>query len=339
MSGVGWYVHHHGRGHLHRALAVARELGEPVTGLSSLPRPDGWAGDWVQLARDDDPWGADGDDGGGDVTAGGRLHWVPPRHPGLSRRSRQLSTWLDEARPRCVVVDVSVEVTLLVRLHGVPVVGVVLPGRRDDPAHRLALDVSALLVGAWPAAVTDAMLPGLPVEVRARVHGVGALSRHPVEQAGPPARSPRRTATFLGGAGGHDLDPASLGTLLERARASTPSWHWELAGAGRWHDDVAGLLQRSSVVVTHAGQNALAEVAAARRPAVVVPQSRPHEEQVTSAAALAAGGWPVTVLPALPDQGWPDLLARTARLDGSIWAGWCDGAAAARFAALVEDAA
>lgn len=329
MSGLGWYVHHHGRGHLHRALAVARELDEPVTGLSSLPRPDGWTGEWVRLAPDDDPPHPAGQ---GDVTAGGRLHWVPPHHPGLSRRTHQLSAWLDRARPRCVVVDVSVEVTLLVRLHGVPVVGVMLPGRRDDPAHRLALDVSDRLVGAWPAEATAAMLPGLPPDVRDRVHGVGALSRHPVAHGSTTGR----TVTFLGGAGGHDLDPEALEDLLDRARESTPGWAWEVAAPGRWHDDVAGLLERSTVVVTHAGQNALAEVAAARRPAVVVPQARPHEEQVTSAAALEAGGWPVTVLPVLPETGWPDLLERAARLDGSGWSRWCDGGAAGRFAALLR---
>ena len=52
---IGYYVHHQGDGHLTRAAAIARALaGEPVTGLSSRPRPDGWPGEWVQLARDDD---------------------------------------------------------------------------------------------------------------------------------------------------------------------------------------------------------------------------------------------------------------------------------------------
>ncbi|MFC8762138.1 MULTISPECIES: glycosyltransferase [Streptomyces] len=44
------------------------------------------------------------------------------------------------------------------------------------------------------------------------------------------------------------------------------------------------------MVVTHAGQNAVAECAAARVPAVVVPQSRPHGEQHATAHALAEGG-------------------------------------------------
>lgn len=330
MSGaIGWYVHHHGRGHLHRATTVAQALGVPVTGLSSLPRPDGWEGDWVHLAPDDPPAT------GGDPTARGRLHWVPRHHRGLSRRMAQVSAWLDAARPRAVVVDVSVEVTLLTRLHGVPVIGVVLPGRRDDPAHRLGLEVSDLLVGAWPDELTPALLPGLPSAIRSRVRGVGALSRHPVCEGGPVGR----TVTFLGGAGGHDLDPNALEDLLERAGASTPGWTWRVAGPGRWHEDVAGLLRGSCVVVTHAGQNALAEVAAARRPAVVVPQMRPHREQYTTAAALADGCWPVTVLPSLPDTGWPDLLERTARRDGSTWARWCDGRAADRFAELIRDLA
>lgn len=38
---IGYYVHHHGSGHLHRARSLAAVLGRPVTGLSTLPRPAG----------------------------------------------------------------------------------------------------------------------------------------------------------------------------------------------------------------------------------------------------------------------------------------------------------
>ena len=89
------------------------------------------------------------------------------------------------------------------------------------------------------------------------------------------------------------------------------------------------------MVVTHAGQNAVAEVAAARRPAVIVPEERPFHEQRTTARALAAGDWPVIVERGFPLTGWGPRLERAARLDGALWAGWCDGAAAGRFAALV----
>ena len=45
---IGYYVHHQGRGHLSRLQAVAAHLHTPVVGLSSLPKPAGWHGEWVQ---------------------------------------------------------------------------------------------------------------------------------------------------------------------------------------------------------------------------------------------------------------------------------------------------
>lgn len=323
---IGWYVHHQGRGHLHRALAVSAHLDEPVTVLSSLEPPDGHVGDWVRLERDDH--------GGGDPSAGGRLHWAPQGQDGLRSRMHQVSCWLDRARPRLLVADVSVEVAVLARLHGVPVVSVVLPGRRLDPPHRLGFDVSDRLVAVWPPPATSALLPDLDDEVRRRVLAVGGLSRFPVL---PPRRrrpGPRR-ALIMSGAGAGGWDPA----LLRQAMRSTPTWEWLVCGPpGPWCADPDRLLRDADVVVTHAGQNALAEVAAAQRPAVVVPQARPHDEQAVTAAALRGADWPAVVEPAFPGDGWADRLDRAAELDGERWAAWCDGGAPGRFADVLEGA-
>lgn len=97
-------------------------------------------------------------------------------------------------------------------------------------------------------------------------------------------------------------------------------------------------MRRADVVLTHAGQNALAEVAALRRPAVVVPAARPHDEQVCTGSALAQGAWPAVVLPSLDAGRWPDVLEQARALDGDAWAGWCDGEAARRFADVVTGA-
>ena len=322
MSGgtVGYYVHHVGRGHLHRATALATHLaatgGPAVTGLSSLERPADWPGDWVTLPRDDD----------GDIaapTARARLHWAPLRHPGLRSRMAAVSAWIESAQPGALVVDVSVEVVLLARLHGVPVVSVVQPGRRDDPAHLLGYEVADELVAFWPAEAHD-MLVGVPFEVKQRVRCLGALSRFPVTTTPPPPAGGPRHAVVLVGSGGHDAVPAITG-----------DWTCTLLGTGhdQWVEDPSSLLRSADVVVTHAGQNALAEVAAARRPAVVVPQERPHEEQVTTATVLRDGGWPVVVLDAWPRDD--EALEKAALLDGSRWSGWCDGAAVERYADVV----
>jgi hypothetical protein len=301
---IGYYVHHQGRGHLHRAAALAREIDEEVVGLSSLPAPPGWPGRWLELERDDGS--------SRDVTAGGRLHWAPAGDPGLSRRMGQLSAWLDAARPRLVVVDVSVEVALLTRLHGVRVVTVMQPGRRDDAAHLLGYDVADRLVAFWPPSATRELLPGLPDRVLGRVSAVGALSRYPVADPAPRPPGPPR-AVVLSGAGGGDLSVAPV-----------DGWDWTVLGRSSWSEDPRGALATADVVVTHAGQNAVAEVAALRRPAVVVAQDRPHDEQRVTAAVLRTGPWPVA-----------DDLEDAATLDGAGWAAWCDGGAAARFAQLV----
>lgn len=330
---IGWYVHHQGRGHLHRAVTVAAELtartGVVVTGLSSLARPAGWTGPWVQLPPDD---------AGGppqDATASGTLHWVPVGDAHVRGRAAALSAWLGGSVPDLVVVDVSVEVAVLVRLHGVPVVSVVLPGDRTDDAHLLGLRLSTEVVACWPSAASatgPGMLPGLPGDVAARVRAVGAVSRIPVDpDTGGSRRPGRPRVVVLQGRGGGAL----TGRTGDALAALAPGWDWTEVGGGRWVEDPTAALREADVVVTNAGQNSLAEVAACRVPAVVVPAVRAHDEQATTARVLDASGWPALVVPGLPEDDWSDLLERARLLDGSAWASWCDDHGAARFADVV----
>ena len=326
---IGYYIHHVGRGHLHRAQVLADELsarGLAVTGLSSLSRPADWPGDWVDLARDDDG-------STDDVTAHGRLHWAPLRHDGLRSRMAQVSSWLDRADPDLVVVDVSVEVLVLARLHGAPTLTVLQPGRRGDQAHALGYDVADTLVSFWPACL-DGMIEGLSDAALSRLIPRGGMSRHGVSaQAQSQGSRRERTVAVLLGAGGHTVDASDI----ESARAATPDWHWTVldGSAATWIEDPSSVLAAADVVITHAGQNAIAEIAAARRPAIVIPQARPHDEQVVTGSVLATG-WPVVVLPSWPPDGWDALLQRTAEQDGEQWSGWCDGLAGRRFGDLVE---
>ena len=332
---IGWYVHHQGRGHLHRAQTVAALLhartGREVTGLSTLPRPSDWPGPWLQLPPDDAS--AVSPEGPRDPTAGGALHWVPLGDPGIADRAAALSTWLTAARPDLVVVDVSVEVAALVRLHGVPVVSVVLPGERTDAAHLLGLRLSTAIVACWPEGLPG-MLPGLPEDVAARVRAVGAVSRVPVLDPRPPRRPGRPRVALLQGRGGGALTDLTGPALARLA----PDWDWtELGGGGGWVEDPANVLRTSDVVVANAGQNSLAEIASCRTPAVVVAAERPHAEQATTARVLAASGLPAVVVDRLPHDDWGGLLEEARRLDGAGWSRWSDGRGAERFAAVVQE--
>lgn len=316
---IGYYVHHHGAGHLTRARCIAAATDAPVTVLTSLDAPTDPApfAAWVALPRDDRD-----DDVGTDPTMGGALHWAPRGSAGYGDRMARLAAWVAASGPSVVVVDVSVEVTLLVRLLGVPVVVVAGPGRRVDPAHQLVHRAATALLAPWPAEVMD---PEHLRPWRDKVVHTGAISRFD-DRAPAPPRGTREVLVLLGH-GGTDVTADDLDT----ARRATPGWRWRTAWAGP--EEVWRLLAACDIVVCHAGQNVLAEVAAARRPAVVLPQDRPFGEQRATAAALDAAGIAVA---GRTDSRWPELLDRALALGGAGWARWNPGDGAARAAAVLD---
>lgn len=362
---IGVYLHHHGSGHRVRGSLVAAAVvaaGVPVTGLGTGGAPRNWPGAWVELVADDDlveahsGAGWDAHPGGGpthpvtgDPTAGGVLHWAPLGDPAIARRQRQVVEWLDTARPSVVLVDVSVEIALQVRLCGIPVVVTALPGDRTDRPHRTAYDLAEHLLAPWPQDTHDR---GWPEHWRAKAWHVGAISRFADRAAVPvPARTepgqgaggvpagrpaaPTRTVLCVWGGGGAAVGPGRL----EATQAATPGWTWVHRG-GRHapSPDLWAELTRADVVVTHGGQNAVADVACAGRPSVVVAQPRPHGEQEATAAAVerlgaARGlvGWPAA-------DRWPDLLADALRRGGEGWRRWRSPDAAQRAAQLLTAA-
>jgi hypothetical protein len=129
--------------------------------------------------------------------------------------------------------------------------------------------------------------------------------------------------------------------MLAAAERETPEWDWTLLGppGTRWIEDPWPLLCGADVIVTHAGQNAVADVAAARRPAVVIAQPRPHDEQLATARALqeaqlavVRSSWPA------PTE-WSAVLDQAVRLGGSGWERWSSGTGAERAAAVLEERA
>jgi hypothetical protein len=334
---VGWYVHHHGAGHLHRFLATRRHL-PGVVGLGSLPRPaEVPPAEWVELA-DDAVAGV-----GQDPTASGTLHWVPLGVPGLRERTATIAAWVASAQPAALVVDVSVEVALLGRLLSVPTVLVGQRGDREDRAHALGYAGASRIVVPWTRA-THTGGGGPPGD---RLTFCGAVSRfdgRPTPEDGQPAAACRDVLVLVG-SGGHALDPADVAA----AAACDPDRTWHVAGALRVDAprvvdhgpdaDVWALLHRSGVVVATAGANVIAEVAAARRPLVLLPQDRPFGEQSAHADALARAGL-VDVLRAWPPPAaWPAVLAAAERRDPARWSLHHDGHGAERLADAVREVA
>ncbi|KQR47971.1 hypothetical protein ASF87_03245 [Microbacterium sp. Leaf161] len=337
---IGWYVHHHGWGHMTRMQAIRPHLGDEVTVFSSLPEPASLPPEtvWVQLPSDSDA--VVGPDGVrreahqlGDVTAGGTLHWAPLGHPGHQARLAAIAEWVAIHPTSAFVVDVSVEVTILARLLGLPTISVAQPGDRTDAPHRLGYDLADRILAPWaPGTIPATALVGR----EDRVRSVGAISRYDGRartEADADADDVRRVL-FLGLA----LDPVRLAQTRELLSAD--GWVVESAGAGSDDriDDVWPLLSRATVVVSAAGQNSIADLAAADARAVVIAQERPFDEQSEMARVLAAHGLAQTVAADASPAEVVDSIRRAADT-APRWDVWQVSGSAARAAAAIEELA
>ncbi|EAP98138.1 hypothetical protein JNB_14278 [Janibacter sp. HTCC2649] len=345
---VGWYVHHHGAGHRTRAAVVGAELvnrGADVTLLGSDLDRQG-AHDrslhTVLLAMDA-PLAEGATESDCDVTVRGTMHWAPLWHNGFQERMTTIARWIQVEEPDVFVVDVSCEVAVLVRLLGVPVVIVAQPGDRRDGAHSAALDAASAVLAPWPSWATD-QLWRRPETASAdpRIHSVvavggisGRADHGPApdgDLSSPASGRERPRGLMLTGSEGFD-DP-DLPAVIARA---VPEVDWTVAGAGVWVPDVHKELADSAIVVTHAGQNAIADVAGSRTPAVVVPQRRPFDEQAHMGNLLGSSGMAHVVgADDLEGADWRELVHQARAAGGQGWEKWGCHGASARAASLIE---
>lgn len=322
---IGYYAHHHGSGHVTRATSIAAALSSPITILSSRPRPDDCDVDWLDLPLD-----VDADESNyTDPTMSGAAHWAPTGVVGLTARMAAIARWVETARPRVVVVDVSAEVALFVRLLGVEVVVMAMPGVRDDEPHTMAYRIASRIIAPWSQSVYD---PTWLHPYAESTSYVGVISRF--DGQARTITSDTDHIVVLGGAGGTSFAT----TDVVRAARENPRYRWTAAGIDRasWVADVWPVLCSAAVVVTHAGQNSIADIAAARVPAVVIPHPRPFAEQDATARSLERAGAAVVVSGWPEPEEWPLLLDAATALDVDAWTQLRQPGAAARAAQLLD---
>lgn len=329
---IGWYVHHHGFGHVARFLAVQPHLRTPVVAFSSMARPAGLdpAVDWVELAPDADVVeAADGtvlDPRDAEPTARGAVHWAPHDHPGHRARLATIARVASDRRLGAFVVDVSAEVVAFARLLGLRTVAVTQPGVRTDAPHSLAYALADRIVAPWPHGAVPT--PGLDAHGD-RVVWTGGISRFDGRM--PVPEDATRSVLLLGRVLDAETHASVTALLSDRG--------WNVTAVG--HDaasrvaDPWPLIGRSTVVVSAAGQNSVADLAASGARAVVIAQDRPFDEQRATADALA--GWGLARR-ADDEVSAADLVGiiEAAADDHPDWARWQVGGAAARMAAAVE---
>lgn len=350
---VGWYVHHHGAGHRTRATVIGAELvnrGVDVTLLGSALDREGARGKSLRtvLLAMDAPLRQGASESDCDVTVRGTMHWAPLSHSGFQERMTTIARWIQVEEPDVFVVDVSCEIAVMVRLLGVPVVIVAQPGDRRDPAHSAAMDAASAVLAPWPSWATSEIWQRSGARSASSAHpdpssphvvAVGGITGRvgagvPTITGGAPREAPRHRPRGLLLTGSEGFDDPGLPSVIAKA---VPELDWTVAGGGVWLPDVQRHLTDSDVVVTHAGQNAIADVAGSGTPAVVLPQKRPFDEQARMGQVLGRSGMARVVQQCdLEGADWRELIDQARASDGQTWAKWgCEGAVA-RAASMVE---
>lgn len=294
---VVYYIHHHGSGHLRHARRLqSLQVAEVIS--VGAPGAD------IELPPDVDPTHPHIE------PADSPFHWTPST-PLLRRRMSALHQVLLDTRPDVVLVDVSVEAAVFSHLAGWPVAHRRMPGLREDAPHQLAYAISKALFAYYPHRVEQPDYGWTD-----KTQWLGMLAHVSTPAASTPVPS---TIIVLSGAGG---DGVPLDELARAAR-QTRGHHWHVlgpSGAGQppaglpdnlhlhgWLPSTEQWLAQAELVVCGAGHNTIADVAAAHRPCIIVPEPRPHAEQAQFADSLhrVAG---IPVADSWADADWPALL-------------------------------
>ena len=326
---IGWYVHHHGSGHAQRTRQLVRGLNARVHILTSAPDSFGKLPEVeriIDLPDDALP--------GDHTSACGTFHYTPMQQPVVQRRMQRISSWMVEAQPDLLVVDLSVEITLLARLFGVPTCVVRLHGKREDTAHVQCYQSAERVLAPFPSCMEDSHTPDW---LRHKTSYLGGFSRFdrrelPQEvarrQIGYALKAPLVVvANGLGGAA-HSL------AYWERVARRHADKQWLLIGKTPTNlptdlptnlflqgyvTDTFPYLRAADYVVGSAGTNTVMEVAAAKARYISLPEQRPFDEQFCKALTLEKLRVAL-VRCSRPTVGeWAELMAKADSLDPAAW--------------------
>lgn len=352
---IAFFVHHQGRGHAQRTMAVAAEFARdrPVSVLTAGPHLfDGFSRD-IEIVTLPNMIGA--------VVPTPRLyaeptppvmHCVPLGLPEMRRTMRTILDHLDAREVGLFVVDVSAEIALLARIASVPAVQIRMHGDRGDIGHLGAYEACVGMLAPFDERLEQ---DDYPAPLRAKTFYSGGLCTS-VDRV--PARAEARARLGLDpdreiivavtGGGGSGTPYAPL-TVAARA---APEALWLTLGPTHreghetdfanlrelgWVPSVTDYLAAADIIVASAGDNTVHEVARVGGRLIVMPEWRYFGEQARKAEALVRLGAAVQA-PQWPGdlQGWRDLLARARGLDGGILRGLYAPDAAARAADWLE---
>ncbi|WNL38703.1 glycosyltransferase [Halomonas sp. PAMB 3232] len=352
---ISFFVHHQGRGHARRAMAIIRHfaIDRPVSVLTADPSLfDGFERAIDVIALPNMIGAAVPTQALYDQPTPSVMHCVPMGVVEMRQTMRRILDHLDDIDAGLFVIDVSAELALLSRIASVPAVSIRMHGDRNDPGHLGAYEASVAMLAPFDERLEQA---DYPAHLREKTFYSGGLC---TTAAAVPSREEarrrlgldpdREIVVALTGGGGAGTPYAPL-TVAARAAPETlfitiGPLHLEghetdfanLVNAG-WVDNVVEYLAASDIVLASAGDNTVHEIAMLRRPYIVAPEWRYFNEQQRKAERLSELSAAVN-MPAWPGDfaGWQAVLEKARGLDVEKLATLYEADAAERAARWLE---
>lgn len=258
-----------------------------------------------------------------------------------------LARWAVEQHPDLLIVDGPMDLALLGRCTGLPIVPLRRPGAASGPVVGAVQDLAAAWLAPFPASLESA---DVPPEVRRRTLYAGLVSRF--EGRGLGRRAARRrlglpedgrhVTVLIGG----ETPPVDA-SRFEQASATASAWTFSVVGNCTgvstdserlqfhgWCEDVYTHLRAADVVIATASASAVADVAAAGRPLALVPGRDASSMELATGleqlgAAVVLDDWPGPLT-------WPALLADLLDQPTKPLRSLADGRAAKRAAQWID---
>lgn len=322
-----FYIHHHGAGHVIRAVTIAKELyADKICFMGSdLHRFQTLIPEHITCMHLplDLPIASDKFN---KVRSVSSLHYAPLCVQGIRERNKLMMSYFCDHPQMLLIVDVSVEVTMLARLCGIPTVVIRQHGRRGDLAHQLAYENAELIIAPYSETLSSRYEEGL---FAYKTLFSGGFSRYTNSTSLSAPTSNAHLAIFVGH-GGTRIDSY----LVRHLRSQIPSaYHLHILGQleddikleyctfhGHVHDP-EHLIERCNIVICNAGHNTVMELADLRKRMICIPAGRPFEEQEVKCRHLQRHGLAIVVKEEdVFDTNWNKCIKRAERLDLEGWA-------------------
>ena len=341
-----FYIHHHGSGHLMRALAIAASLPKgTVTFMGSdldtyqqiIPDHIGCIQLPEDVAREEDLYAI--------KRELDFLHYAPLNIKGAAERAALICAVLVEKYPVMLIIDVSVEITLLAAISGIPAMVIRQNGNRNDIPHLNAYQSAQMLIAPCSRELMNRS--GAPW-VDNKTFFSGGFSRY-TGRAKSQNVVVKNSVAVMTGSGGTSLDAGFLFHLAEQCPAKMFQVIGNIILPERYNlpknvtvhgkvSDPYQLLNTCEVVIGNGGHNTVMEMADLDKRFICIPEERPFAEQTEKAKLLQKHQMAVVVEPTeLMYANWHSLIDQALNLPDNRWEGVINPDALTDIAAMLLD--